>query len=544
MKKKQKKNKNKVLDPPPDPNELVTELEKQTFEIQLVDIATTIDRLIAKQEELRLKTVDIDDKIEDYKKENGAIISEEEQILMAKENEKIKKREESILLGRETKIRTENYKKQILELEKKYKDVLAEKTKEIETLNHEARSLDEFKQNKDSYMGVLEKLKKRMAESEVEHQRILFNIENKGNLAKVRLVKELETRLLSASLDFQQTYQKEIGDSCRRITLENKAIESELGQVREELEDCRSKYEIAVKNLRTYKANQKNGLMEKDKALARALLQMWIIQSLNKDRIRLLQHLGEYEGMEKKHKNLTRRLRIIEAEKHRQMMRTREIMKAIEDKIEETKLLKDASKALNGTSKKLQTLIRTALKVLDDTGIVRSIPGAAMEEDKYLTNEAKIRLFRKRRESVFRRKGKMLQYLFDSLSKAQLTEEELNLLKTTSTESVNVENLDFSSIYGKPFSEIEKESREVIMRQSDNDKLLATYLLTSETSLPRSISDVFEARVEEEESAEGEMYEYYGESYELKPDEIQGFEEGSENEESSLGSDEKALQPT
>ncbi|KAK6641158.1 hypothetical protein RUM44_012867 [Polyplax serrata] len=525
----------------PEPTDEATELERQVFLIQLEDIGKKIIRLTARQEELNEKTVELEEKIEECKKENGVVIAEQEQSLILKEEEKIKRREENIRLHKELREREDKHKKHIELLEKKYDDMVKEKTKDLAALKQQAVILEEFKQNKDVYASTLEKYEKHLIDAEVEHQRMLFNIERKGEVVKARLKKELESRLLNLSIEFQEVYQKQIGDSCHRMTLENKAIESELMMMSDELAEYRQEYANSVAYVEYYKTQTGTRKLDKDKALARTTLQKIIIEALMRDRMNVLLKLNEYAGLEVENKNYIKKLKSVETEKERQIVKTCELNKLIEDKIEVTENLKDATVLVRKLIRKLQVLVRNALKIVEEAVVVRLIPAGGMEEEKFLTNEAKIRLFKKRRESVFQRKGKILQYLLDFLAKAQFTEDEISLLKISSTETINLEAIDFTVIYGRTGATTEKE----IEHKESLDGLseVLGYRLASDASLPRSVSEIIgqdteEEYEEEEEEFEGEEEEREDikEDFKQPPDSLE--DEGEELEDDGECSEE------
>lgn len=497
--------KSKKPEPKPEStvNEVVTELDKATFDIQLQDIDKRINRLNERQEELKLKKEEIEEKIEEYKKETGFEIAEKEQELLAKEEEKIMKREETIRLTKEIKIRAEAHKKKIQELDEKYDKMVEDMKKAVEELTEQSRILEDFKTNKEYYSGLLVNLQKKLIEMEMEHQRNLFAIQQKGEMAQVRLKKDLQFKLLNLSIEFQQKHQKQIGDSCHRITLENKAIEAELSHMGEELEEYRQMKVKALQSLHENRIQERDNMLEKDKAIARIMIQNSIITRLKSEKNNILQELKIYSGVDAENASLVRKLKATEHEIEYKLSQIENLNNLIEQKLEETSRLKEASSQIRKNSRKVLVIMRNALKITEEALAVKLIPAGKMEEEKYLPTEAKIRLFKKRRGSAFVKKGRILQYLFETLSKAQITEDDLKLVQLTQGATETLEELDFTQIFGKPGAD-KDEGLESTVDESKAESVVLV-ICSSEFSLPRSVSELAVEEKVKAESMEGEI---------------------------------------
>lgn len=335
-------------------DEMVSEVLKKFFEIEISDIKQKTERIRSTSQQLQLEKKQIDDKIISFTEEKKHRINELKSLVEKTEELKIQKREELVQITEEIKTRAEDHENHIIELEKHYAALIEEIIAKREDIESQVNSLEDFKQNKDKYLSEFDLEEVLIREMEQEHQRNLYEINHKYELMKIRLKKELESRLLQLSIEFQATTESKLGTTTQRLIRENIAIENEIKIMEGTLKEYQDEYEKAKNNVRQYKYQQQIRDDEKDGLIAKTVIQVDILKKLMMDINKLAEKLYEIQETELDNEKLTKLLSRMEGDLKIRKEQSEEMQKYLKMKMEEAENIMGKTLILKKNYRRLQ----------------------------------------------------------------------------------------------------------------------------------------------------------------------------------------------
>ncbi|XP_039281434.1 cilia- and flagella-associated protein 157 isoform X2 [Nilaparvata lugens] len=254
----------------------------------------------------------------------------------------------------------------IRNMENDFKTMHEQLTSEIKLLNGKLNSLEEFRSQREELMNKFLTQEEAMEEQEKRHKQTLYEVERKFIIAKDELKKDMESKLLQLSLDFQNATQMRIAATTQRVIRENVAVNNELAALME-----------SWRNL----TDDVTALKDKDKIMRLEIElqkeEKLIILKKNKIQEKVIEKMtNQYEELESK---------------HQKMMEFQKRCESLETQLQETQqLMEEEKEKSDKTAEKLREIENdqvTYNKKLEDAilesdrlhGILRSASKAVME---------------------------------------------------------------------------------------------------------------------------------------------------------------------
>lgn len=126
---------------------------------------------------------------------------------------------------------TENLKMKILEQEEKLQSMEQKMSLDIELLEAECHSLQEFRIKRDELMRKFEMQEQNFKEQEDRHKKNLYDYDRKMTLDKKNLRESVENKLLELSNEFTKKNELRVAASTQRLVRENISLNLELDRM-------------------------------------------------------------------------------------------------------------------------------------------------------------------------------------------------------------------------------------------------------------------------------------------------------------------------
>ncbi|KAK6635371.1 hypothetical protein RUM44_000622 [Polyplax serrata] len=260
--------------------ESLTEVDKEFYEIQLTDLNRKLNRVKTRSSEIENINIELEENLKKLDEDRSDIIAYLKKTLKVKINELAELRERFDGLKQSMESGVLNYKEKIKQMEQEYKSMQEELTSEIKLLMGKLNSLEEFRTQKEELTAKFATQEEKMAEQEREHERNLYKHEKNFILEKNKLKKEMETRLLQLSLQFQEATDVRIAATTQKMIRENIAINNELTLMQESQKKMIVSYEEMKGQLQKAKVFGQLQEEEKKQALTKSLTKDKVIDKL------------------------------------------------------------------------------------------------------------------------------------------------------------------------------------------------------------------------------------------------------------------------
>ncbi|RZF42836.1 hypothetical protein LSTR_LSTR003660 [Laodelphax striatellus] len=342
------------------------EVDREFYEAQNRDLTQKLERLKAHCTEVEEEYEETKRALQKLEEDSSDIIAYLKRTLQEKADEigELQERLTALQQARDTE--KAMFLERIRNMENDFKTMHEQLTSEIKLLNGKLNSLEEFRSQREELMNKFLTQEEAMEEQEKRHKQTLYEVERKFIIAKDELKKDMESKLLQLSLDFQNATQMRIAATTQRVIRENVAVNNELASLMESWRKLTD--EVTV-------------LKDKDKLmrLEIELQQEEKLQILKKNKIqeKVIQKMThQYEDLESKHEKMMEfqeRCETLEA----QLQETQLSMEKEKEKSDKTaEMLKEMKNEQVAYNKKLQDAYTETDRLF---GILRSAAKAVME---------------------------------------------------------------------------------------------------------------------------------------------------------------------
>ncbi|EEB15337.1 Centrosome protein, putative [Pediculus humanus corporis] len=294
-----KKNGNKKKKKEQEEKDVLTEVDREYYEIQLNDLNRKLNRLKSKCEDLETLNLQLEENIKILDEDRSDIIAFLKKNLISKTNELSELQERFDGLKQSMESGVVSYKEKITNMEQEYKNMQNELTSEIKLLMGKLNSLEEFRTQKEELTSKFLQQEKKMREQEEKHKKNLYENEKKFILEKNKLKKEMETRLLKLSLEFQKATDLRMASTTHKMIRENIAVNNELTTMQESQIEMIKENEKMKKLIQEIKINGQLVEEEKNMVLKKNLTLIKVIEDLIKKREEDEEKIKKYYKMEK-----------------------------------------------------------------------------------------------------------------------------------------------------------------------------------------------------------------------------------------------------
>ncbi|KAL3278750.1 hypothetical protein HHI36_016278 [Cryptolaemus montrouzieri] len=292
--KKGKKGKKKVEKP----EGALTEVDKTFYELTITDLNRKLARLRSTNNDLEEKNGALNEKLTKLDEDRNDVIIYLKRILQERNDEigelktGVTKLQEALEQDKEEcTTKTE-------QMENDYKQMHEQLTSEIKLLEGKLNALEEFRLQREDLMKKFEAQEGEMEEQEIRHKRALYEIERKFIIAKDKLKKEMEARLLQLSTEFQDATEIRIAATTHRVIRENIAVNNELDEMLTVHKRLFSENQEMKHRDRTLKQQSQLHCIEKNKALSKVRVQGKVIDQLTAEHESMKTKLERFKNIE------------------------------------------------------------------------------------------------------------------------------------------------------------------------------------------------------------------------------------------------------
>ncbi|XP_034238863.1 cilia- and flagella-associated protein 157 [Thrips palmi] len=284
---------------------LLTEVDKEFYELQITDLNRKLARLRSQCAELELSNTDISSQRNKLEEDRADVISFLNRTLSEKEDDILELKERLEGLQQTRDMETKAFREKVEQMEQEFKAMQLQLTSEVKLLAGKLNALDEFRVQRDDLMAKFVTQEKQMEEQTQNHARELYEVERKFIVGKDSLKKEMETRLLQLSTEFQEATESRIASTTHRVIRENIAINNELDLMLVSTKELTEENSRMREKDREMKLTVELHEKEKKMALNRSEMQSKLIDRLSVEHAKLstrVKELTHYQSLSEQYK--------------------------------------------------------------------------------------------------------------------------------------------------------------------------------------------------------------------------------------------------
>uniref|UniRef100_A0A1B6G5B9 Cilia- and flagella-associated protein 157 n=1 Tax=Cuerna arida TaxID=1464854 RepID=A0A1B6G5B9_9HEMI len=267
--------------------EVLPEVDKEFYEIQITDLNQKLARLRSRCSELESENEDVKKSLQKLDEDRADIIAYLRRTLQSKADEIAELQERLVALQQTREAEKTAFQEKIKSMEHDFKSMHEQLNSEIKLLNGKLNSLEEFRREREDLMNKFIKQEEEMEEQEKRHKIALYEVERKFIVGKDELKKDMENKLLQLSLDFQTTTDIRIATTTQRVIRENVAVNNEINVLMESWKSLHEENADLKKKERDLKIEAEIQREDNKILLKKNLIQNRIIEKISMMQMRL-----------------------------------------------------------------------------------------------------------------------------------------------------------------------------------------------------------------------------------------------------------------
>jgi len=294
--------------------EVLPEVDKEFYEIQITDLNQKLARLRSRCTEVETENDEVKKSLQKLDEDRADIIAYLKRTLQTKADEIAELQERLVALQQTRESEKVKFLEKIKTMEHDFKTMHEQLNSEIKLLNGKLNSLEEFRRERDDLMNKFLKQEEGMEEQEKRHKITLYEVERKFIIGKDELKKDMENKLLQLSLDFQNTTDIRIATTTHRVIRENVAINNEINVLMESWKNLHEENASLKKKEKELKIETEIQREDNVTLLKKNTIQNKIIEKITGMHRKAQDSYKEIEQVRRLNQTLERRLEIADTE--------------------------------------------------------------------------------------------------------------------------------------------------------------------------------------------------------------------------------------
>lgn len=292
--KKGKEKKSSVEQTAKDPN-LLTEVDKTFYELQITDLNRKLARLRELTTNLEDKNQELETKYLQLDEDRADVIAYLKKQVIEKQNEASEMQERLVALQEAKDTEEVKFNAKVLDMDEEYLMMKEQLTSEIKLITGKLNALEEFRINRDDLMKKFVEQENLLAEQEIKQKRTLYEAEKMYIMSKDTIKKEMEKRILELAVDFQAANEIRIAATTHRVIRENITINNEMDKLMEIIERLTGENATLKEKNKVLRQNCELYTTEKNIALGDASLYRGVIDQMKAKHKKLSEDLDQYK---------------------------------------------------------------------------------------------------------------------------------------------------------------------------------------------------------------------------------------------------------
>eukprot|EP00794_Sanderia_malayensis_P016056 gene16056-17678_t len=212
-------------------SEIISELNKEFYLIQIRDLEARLSRYQKKCDELELQNTEFKDNSDQQSLDKKEIVSFLKKQLEQRADEIADLQERLIGLQQAKDTEKDHYEVQLATLRTEMQEIKDQLTSENMVLGGKLASLEEFRVQKEDLLAKFAKLEEELVKQGDTHKEQMYNLEKKAVVDKDRLKKEMIVRVNTVASEFRKVSNKQMAETTKRTLRENVAINAQLSKM-------------------------------------------------------------------------------------------------------------------------------------------------------------------------------------------------------------------------------------------------------------------------------------------------------------------------
>lgn len=212
-------------------SDVLNELSKEYFLIQIRDLEERLVRYQKKCDELEIANQDYRSQYEQQTTDKKEIVSFLKKQLEQRADEIADLQDRLIGLQQAKDGEKDQYEVQLATLRTEMQEIKDQLTSENMVLGGKLASLEEFRVQKEDLMAKFAKMEEELVKQQKDHKEVIYNLERKAVVDKDRLKKEMVLRLNQVAAEFRKVSNKQMAETTKRTIRENVSINAQLAKM-------------------------------------------------------------------------------------------------------------------------------------------------------------------------------------------------------------------------------------------------------------------------------------------------------------------------